>query len=416
MNKTIVFLFCLFFYSGIMAQDYYFEDFVYTENIKSVKLNPSGKPTSFPVVQLGSGNRLTLSFDDLDAQDKRYTYKIVHCDRNWNPSDLDEMEYLDGFNGEEIRDSYHSVSTKVDYVHYDLMLPNDYLNWTISGNYLLIVFDEEDYPVITKRFLVVEPRVSIYADFINPRKTQQLKTHQNLEIKVDHEDFYIRDPLNELSVTVLQNYKWFDALRDRKPKNVMGYTLSFDPFEPFTFAALKNFRSFDIRSLLYTSRYVYSIKASQYEIDVLLEKDKKRTYSNFISETDANGNFVPGNTDDKYGIQAAEYVNVGFTLESPLAYDKHDVFIIGGFTNWQIYDNNKMDYDSSNGFYTADLLLKQGYYDYYYALVDEDGNIDIEGIEGNWYEADNVYTILVYIREFGSYYDKLVAMTEMRFR
>jgi hypothetical protein len=211
----------------LVAQDYYFEDFVYSESIKSVKFTPYGSPADFPVAELGSSDRLHLSFDDLDAVDKRYTYKIIHCDRDWNRSKIDEMDYLEGFNGEEIRDSYHSISTKIDYVHYDLVLPNDYVQWIISGNYLLIVLDENDYPIITKRFLVAEPSVSIHAEFINPKKVSQLKTHQCLNLEINYDDFYIRDPLNEVTVTVLQNFKWIDAIQNRKAKNLMGNTLIF---------------------------------------------------------------------------------------------------------------------------------------------------------------------------------------------
>ena len=324
------------------------------------------------------------------------------------------MEYLDGFNGEEITDSYHSVQTKKKYVHYELSLPNQYLRWTISGNFLLIIYDEDDLPIITKRLLVVDPKLAIYAEIVNPKNISQLKTHHSLKIEIDHEDLYIRDPINELSVTVVQNFKWLDAVEDIKPKNTMANKLTFDVFDPFVFQAYKEFRNFDIRSLVYTSRYVYSIQASSDKVDVVLERDKKRNYSNFISEADINGNFIIGNDDNTFGVRGAEYVNVSFSLESPLPVENHDVYVIGAFSDWQLYESNKMDYRSSESVYEADILLKQGFYDYYYALVNEAGDINLSGLEGNWYETDNTYYILVYLREFGSYYDKLVAMYALK--
>jgi hypothetical protein len=298
----------------------------------------------------------------------------------------------------------------VEYVHYDLYLPNDYVSWTVSGNYLLVIYDEEDLPVITKRFMVVEPLVSVNAEIKRPKKVSQLRSHHALEIDINFEDFYIRDPLNELSVTVMQNFRWLDAIEDVKPKNVMNGRLTFDPFDPFLFPALKDFRNFDTRSLLYTSRYIYSIHVEEYKIDVLLEKDRKRTFANFITELDMNGNFITGNKDHPNGVRGAEYVNVAFTLESSTEFDGYDVYIIGGFSDWQLYDSNIMTYDPVNQYYQADLLLKQGFYDYYYALVDQEGNINLESLEGNWYETDNTYYILVYLREFGAIYDKLIAM------
>ena len=361
-------------------------------------------------MQLGKMNALHLSFDDLDARDKRYSYKLFHCDRNWEATDVDEMEYLDGFNGEEFSSSYHSLHTRIPYVHYDLFIPNQYVKMTVSGNYLLAVFDEDGYVIITKRFLVVEPKISVYGEFVYPRDVSKMKSHQSIKLDLDYEDFYIRDPMNEISVTVLQNFKWFDAIYNVKPKNVISTRITFDAFDPFIFPALKEFRNFDIRSLAYTSRFVYSIKAYPNKIDVLLERDKKRTYANFISDPDANGIFIFDNTDNQYGIQGAEYANVGFTLESPLPIEDHDVYIIGGFSDWQLYDSNLMSYDVEQAAYTADLLLKQGYYDYYYALVNEEGDINLSSLEGDWYETGNSYQVLVYTKEFGGYFDRLIAM------
>ena len=397
-----------------MGQDFYTEDFVYLESIKSVKLTPAGEPLKPPVVSLTNGGRLQLSFDDLDARDKRYTYYLYHCNRNWEISEIGEIEYLDGFNGEEIRDSYHSVQSKTDYVHYDLYLPNDYVRWTISGNYLLVVYDEEDFPVISRRFLVVEPLVSVFADFAKVRDVSKHRSHQSLDVSINFEDVYIRDPLNELTVTVLQNFRWTDAIEHVKPKNLIGTQLTFDAFDPFLFPGLKEFRNFDIRSLNYTTRFVYAIRASLNGIEVQLEKDKKRSYTNFISEPDVDGNFLTGNEDDPYGLRAAEYANVSFTLESPLPIEDHDVYVTGGFSDWQLYDSHRMSYDPVMAAYQLDLMLKQGFYDYYYALVDKNGGMDLTALEGSWYETDNTYYILVYLREFSSYYDKLIALYTVR--
>ena len=59
--------------------------------------------------------------------------------------------------------------------------------------------------------------------------------------------------------------------------------------------------------------------------------------------------------------------------------------------------------------YLADVLLKQGFYNYAFALVsNKDKSVTFSKTEGNWHETENDYTILIYYRSFGDRYDRLV--------
>ena len=75
-----------------------------------------------------------------------------------------------------------------------------------------------------------------------------------------------------------------------------------------------------------------------------------------------------------------------------------------------MYDENKLEYVKSASAYKGKILFKQGVFDYYYALVDKDDNIDLSAMEGSWFETQNNYMILVYERSFGGRYDKLVGI------
>jgi hypothetical protein len=78
-----------------------------------------------------------------------------------------------------------------------------------------------------------------------------------------------------------------------------------------------------------------------------------------------------------------------------------------------------MTYNPQTKSYVKDLLLKQGGYNYLYAVVpygskstslSMNGNTFVmEKIEGNAWETENEYAIYVYHRPFGSRYDKLIA-------
>ena len=58
--------------------------------------------------------------------------------------------------------------------------------------------------------------------------------------------------------------------------------------------------------------------------------------------------------------------------------------------------------------YTGRLYLKQGYYNYQFAVPDKNDNPDFTPLEGNWYAAENQYTLLVYYRPRGGQFDQLV--------
>ena len=89
--------------------DIEFDDLVYFDHLKSVEFIHDRTFGNLPIIRLNSPSAMTLKFDDLEAGDQLYTYRIIHCDKNWNPSPLDDFEYIDGFNGEEIDNISYSA-------------------------------------------------------------------------------------------------------------------------------------------------------------------------------------------------------------------------------------------------------------------------------------------------------------------
>ena len=67
-------------------------------------------------------------------------------------------------------------------------------------------------------------------------------------------------------------------------------------------------------------------------------------------------------------------------------------------------DDNKMQFE--NGLYTKRLLLKQGFYNYTYWTTppEPDGN----QVEGNYFQTENLYEVLVYYRAFQPNADLLI--------
>jgi hypothetical protein len=71
-----------------------------------------------------------------------------------------------------------------------------------------------------------------------------------------------------------------------------------------------------------------------------------------------------------------------------------------------------MVYNSYEKHYDAVFKLKQGFYNYKYVIVDPDGNLDEGRISGNFWQTENNYKVLVYYRDLGARYDKLIGFGE----
>ena len=79
-------------------------DACFDRDIKSIQLHTEGRPLAEPVIELGGGERLLLTFDDLSSSTRNFVYKITLCDADWNESALLFSEYIAGFQQDNIQD------------------------------------------------------------------------------------------------------------------------------------------------------------------------------------------------------------------------------------------------------------------------------------------------------------------------
>lgn len=407
MNKWILVLWLLG--SGIFgySQDLLYENYVYVTNIKSVKFHNSTSPLAPPVVNLNSGETLSLSFDDVHNVRKDFSYRIVHCTRDWKPSTMQDIEYLDGYGKGDIRNFEVSNLTLVPYFTYRLTIPNRDFRWNKSGNYLLIVYEGEGadrFPVITRRFMVVENKVTVFKEDRRSMEVSRMRRDQTFDISINYEDFNIINPMNTVTVSITQNNRWMDAYRNMSPLFVQGSNIIIDNRGKITFPGFKPFRVVDIRSLDYANRTVDSLDLNDNSTVAYLSVDYPRPTETFISRHDAQGSFVIGNSDN-LNIDP-DYAHAVFRLE--MEEINRPVYVLGEFTDWKPDDMYRMEYDWEKGAYILDILLKQGYYSYYYGVLTSDDFMDIEWIEGSSSDTENNYQVYVYYREPGSRYDRLI--------
>ena len=102
----------------------------------------------------------------------------------------------------------------------------------------------------------------------------------------------------------------------------------------------------------------------------------------------------------------------------PALYDD-DIYVTGQFSDWQLHDDYRMVYNNAINAYVLKVPLKQGFYDYAYALVPrkaEKKTLNLSPLEGDWFETENDYTILIYYKPFGGRADQVIGMLHFNTR
>jgi hypothetical protein len=388
-----------------------YSDHVYQQGLRSVRLSPLGANRGFPVIALNSGERLLFSFDDLYEDYVEYSYTVIHCNADWQPSDLMSSQYLANLTNDYITDYSYSINALIPYTHYRLTLPNDKIKFTKSGNYLLLVYRDgnQSQPVITRRFMVYEELVSVGATVKRPNAVSLMNTHQEIDFTVNHPNYNIQNPYQDLQVHVLQNQRYDNALTDLKPRFVQQGALVYQYDEENTFAGGNEFRFFDIKNLQSLSQNVRNIERTD-KFEVYLAKGRPRTSTAYSTWPDIDGQYRVRRLDAGNSETTADYALVNFYLSRPEGPLPRPVYVFGELSTWKLRPEFRMQYDQKAGAYRLQAYLKQGYYNYMYAqLPDKPARgVDLESLEGSHWETQNTYQILVYNRELGARYDRLV--------
>lgn len=389
-----------------------FEDHVYQPGIKSVQLHPRGNDQALPVIALNSGQQLVLKFDDLYEDFANYAYTIYHCNADWSQSSLLRNEYLGNFSEDYLTDYEYSVNALIPYTHYQVQVPNDVVHFSKSGNYLLVVYRDDDKSklVLSRRFMVYEDRVSVGAQVLRASPVEEMNSHQEIDFTISHPNYVIQNPFRDMQVHLLQNGRFDHAITQLKPRFLQNSQLvyQYDDGEN-TFPGYNEFRFFDLKNLQTLSQNVRKITQDSL-FHVYLSADGDRSLSQYAVWFDINGRFRIRRLDVRDSDSEADYALVDFLLPYPQPISKGDVYIFGGLTDWKMRPEFKMIYDYQRQAYRAQVFLKQGYYNYQYAVADNQGPylVDLETLEGSHWETENEYQILVYNREIGDRYDRLV--------
>jgi hypothetical protein len=393
---------------------YSFEDKIYDSDIKTIIFHKEGFDLNPPIISLGNVEKLVVRFDDLNPELRTYAFTIEHCTPDWKSSNLIESEYIEGFYMDYISDYRNSFNTYIPYAHHTFTFPNENMRLLRSGNYLLKVFHDSNPNkiIFTRRFMVVDNKVGISAQVTAPRNVAVRNEGHEVNFTINHASYPISNPYGDLHVVLLQNNQWHTAITGLKPVFVKDRDLVYDYDLPATFMAGNEYRFLDIKSFTYQMDNISRIERHANGFDVLLRPEEKRTFKRHLTQDDINGKFLIKNDDGFADHTESNYARVHFALalESPLI--QSNVYVYGGFNGYQLANENRMIYDESVRAYKSTILMKQGYYNYQYVVVDpKSTKPDLTRLEGSHRDTSNDYTILVYHRNFSDNYDQLIGIT-----
>ncbi len=410
---SVILLTIVFSFSSVKAKNNQFIHLnkTYQANIKTVMFHKKDWELSDPIFELNSDEKLQLSFDELGDQMQTYNYTIIHCNSDWETSNLSDYEYIQGFADVQVKNYYFSFNTTYSYVHYVVDFPNEDITPKLSGNYVLRVYKDFDREnkVLERRFYVVEPDVQITATIKRPGNVEFRNKGQEVDFKIQYQGFTIRDPYSDVRVIIMQNGRTDNAISNLKPRFVGNNELNYNYDYENIFKGGNEFRYFDIKSMRYQAEYVAAINFEKPYYHVILTQAEDRAFKPYYFINDINGRYYIDVQEGRDKHIEADYVYVDFSLPVDVPMAEEDVYVFGALTDWNLDTTNRMTYNFDDHAYEITLLLKQGYYNYMYAVAKIGSNVaDLDYFEGNHYETENDYSIFVYYSDITSRYQKLI--------
>ena len=382
---------------------------IFNRNIKTLTLTVDDDPILPPYLLYGSRQHIDIEWDEMSHDYKRYRYHIDHCDWDWNVTDgIFESDYMEGLNDQLIEDFEKSFNTTQIYTHYKLRIPNKELRLRLSGNYRVLIYeeDEKDSPVLEARFCIYEREAGIVAQLSSNTDVDFNDRHHQMTLSVGFGGLQVFDPMQELKVIVMQNRRWDSRVEGLVPNVRKPNGIEFTHNRNLIFPAGNEYHRFEILDVHRTATGVDRIDWFEpYYHATLFPAVIDHSYS---YTEDQNGVYVVRSSDNYDDWTTAEYVVVHFFLESPRL-EGGDVYVSGWWAGQTFNPDCKMEYDPVHEYYHAAILLKQGYYSY--EFIQQDGLM--QRTMGSFFETENEYEVLVYYRQQGSRYDRLAGYSIM---
>lgn len=392
-------------------------DGIFSPKFGAADIHPPGESLLPPIYELNSDQKLVLHFDEFGYEAGEYSYRIRHCNYDWTDSDLNFMQYINGFEAFDVLDYTFSANTTRPYTTYEVTIPSDMMQPTLAGNYVVEVFprDNPDEVLIRRRFMVLDALVPVGAKIRHASMASIRMSHQEIYFTLNTSFLNIQNVFEDVRVVICQNRRWDNAKFDVKPRHIETGKLVYEfATGELSFPGGNQYRFVDLKSMVAVRDPVLSYENINGVYHARLRPDVFRNRLNYSDMPDINGRFVYHNQENMAQTVDPDYVNVNFVLKAPGIFEDADVFLVGGFSYGQLLDKYKMRPDRNMNMYYLSVPMKQGYYNYMYVVRKRGESEGLTGpIEGDFAMAENDYSVFVYLRQPGDLTHRLVGFTEI---
>ena len=405
MKKRFVLLTALF-----LSFKFIFSQSINPDNVKSISFQKQNE-NKFSNIFVGTINeKFSLSFDILSGLEHDLYYVIEHCDFNWEKSQLIKSEYIQGFDDVKIDNYSSSFNTYQIYTHYNISFPNSNTSFKKSGNYIIKIVDEYGDEIFRRKFILYENLVTVQTEIKRSREIEFINEKQVVNFEINPINIQLNNPSKTVKVKVFKNNELNYSVDNIKPQYNMGRKLIYKYDKELSFWGGNEYLFFENKFVRNTSINIRGFDLEDIYSNFLFEdfsrKNRKYTYN-----PDINGGFLFNVNNSSNAEFEADYVNIHFYLQKPQAFDsKNKIYVVGDFNNYQISDEYLMEYNSRYNLFELVLKLKQGFYNYKYIAVNQEKKIIHGEISGNFDETENEYNVIVYYRNYGERFDRVVGV------
>lgn len=378
--------------------------------IKTIKFKSNTTQGQLPILQLGEP--LVLEFDALNANEEDFYYVIEHFNYDWTPSVLAKAEYLRGLDNQRILEYYNSFNTYQVYSHYKLQIPNIQTRAILkTGNYMISIYDDYDELMFSRKFMVYEDLVNVGVNVKRSRDVKYVAQKQSIDMTISTNSINFNNPLETINTVIIQNNNLNSSISGLRPQYTLGNRLIYKYVDESAFWGGNEYLFFENKDVRAANVGVQFIDLKDiyhsYLFTNIARYDRPYTYN-----PDINGNFQITAIDRSDVDFEADYTMVHFSLLYEELIDK-DIHVYGNFNAFAIEPLTKLYYNRESSKYEGRLRLKQGFYNYKFVAVDKQTNELDEGfISGNFWQTENNYKVLVYYRDLGARYDRLIGYGE----